>query len=430
MRRLKVAAVSCVSLAFVFALAYVTLAAQSDSSQSAQSESSFSHPHPLRDFLEGKRLFERETFDGNGRTCVTCHSRETGTVSPKDARLRFKKDKSDPLFLHDGSDDDDGDGFGDGLNATRMLKDATVLVRIKLHPNVEVKDHPEIREVTVRRGVPTTLNTPALDPVLMLDGRQPTLQDQARGAIADHAQATRLVKQREVDLIAKFQKSPRFFSSPALAFFALTGHAPDLPQGRTASEKRGRVFFEDLPPDFSVTPPNFKPGSCAACHSGPMLNQTNQFLPSAVPPGTRFQSVLVSEFNAAGNPVTTFVFRNQEHDLDPATNQDGTADGIIEVSSPDPGRSLITGRADDFFPAPLGSFDHLNAFKIPSLHGIKDTAPYFHDNSAKTLEDVAEHYRRFFLLVADPDGPGPAPSLIDLNDQDKKDIVAFMKLLR
>ena len=36
-----------------------------------------------------------------------------------------------------------------------------------------------------------------------------------------------------------------------------------------------------------------------------MLNQTNEFLPVAVPKGTRFQSVLVSEFNAAGNPVTT-----------------------------------------------------------------------------------------------------------------------------
>ena len=39
----------------------------------------------LRDFLEGRRLFERETFGGNGRTCLTCHSRETGTVSPEEA---------------------------------------------------------------------------------------------------------------------------------------------------------------------------------------------------------------------------------------------------------------------------------------------------------------------------------------------------------
>ena len=264
----------------------------------------------LSEFLEGQRLFELETFGGNGRTCLTCHSRETGTVSPADARRRFLADSNDPLFVHDGSDDDNGDGFGDGAHVTRMHGNATVLMRIRLHDDVSVEGHPEIEEVTVPRGIPTTLNTPGLDPVLMLDGRQPTLQEQARGAITQHAQATRAVTTRELDLIARFQQNHAFFTSPVLSALAFTGgHAPELPRGRTASEQRGRVFFEDLPPDFSVAPPNFKPGACAACHSGPMLNQTNQFLPVAVPPGTRFQSVLVSEFNVAGNPVMTFVFQ-------------------------------------------------------------------------------------------------------------------------
>ena len=389
-----------------------------------------SEASPLTDLLEGRRLFERETFGGNGRTCLTCHSRETGTVSPREARLRFRASPDDPLFLHDGSDDEDGDGFGDERHVTRMLESATVLMRIQLHPDVSVKDHPEIREVTVPRGIPTTLNTPALDPVLMLDGRQPTLQAQALGAIRDHAQATRVITARELDLLASFQQTPTFFSSPALAIFAFTGRPPELPRGRTPSERRGRTFFEDLPPDFSVNPPNLKPGACAACHSGPMLNQTNEFLPVAVPKGTRFQTVLVSELNAARNPVTTFVFKNQAHDLDPSTNRDGTPDGIIEVTSPDPGRALITGRADDFFPFPPGSFDHLNAFKISTLWGVEKTAPYFHDNSAKTLEDVVEHYHQFFRVVSDPDGPGPdvGPALV-LSDQDKLDIVAYLKLL-
>jgi cytochrome c peroxidase len=160
------------------------------------------------------------------------------------------------------------------------------------------------------------------------------------------------------------------------------------------------------------------------------MNETNQFLPAAVPPGTRFQSVLVSEFNAAGNPVMNFVFRNQEHDLDPVTNQDGTPDGIIEVSSPDPGRALITGRADDFFPFPPGSFDHLNAFKIAPLRGISETAPYFHDNSAKTLEDVVAHYNKFFEVASDPDGPGPNGPLVVLTPEDQADIVAYLKLLK
>jgi cytochrome c peroxidase len=384
----------------------------------------------VRDVLEGERLFDRETFDGNGRTCLTCHSRETGTVSPSDARARFRRNPNDPLFVHDGSDDENGDGFGDGQHVTRMLESATILMRIRLHDNVEVKGHPEIREVTVRRGIPTTLNTPALDPVLMLDGRQPTLQDQAQGAITDHAQATRAVTAPEKDLIANFQKTPRFYSSVEMLLLAFSGSPPALPEGRTPSEKRGRIFFEDLPPDFSVNPPNFKRGACAACHSGPLLNQTNPFLPVAVPPGSRFQDALVSAFNVAGNPVIDFIFRNQPNDLNPETNQDGNPDGNIEVSSPDPGRALISGRADDnFVQLPTASFDHLNAFKISPLRGIRQTAPYFHDNSAKMLEDVAEHYRKFFLVVTDVDGPGPAQPLIVLTEQDKADIVAFLKLL-
>jgi cytochrome c peroxidase len=256
----------------------------------------------------------------------------------------------------------------------------------------------------------------------MLDGRQPDLESQALGAITDHAQAARPPQRRELELIAKFQQlAPRFFTSLQMGIFALGGPTPTLPLGRTASEKRGRIFFEDVPPDFSVAPPNFKPGACAACHSGPLLNQTNQFLPLPLPPGSRFQTVLVSEFNAAGNPVMDFVFRNQENDV-----LDGNPDGIIELSSPDPGRALITGRADDT--ATL-TFDQANAFKISPLRGIRKTAPYFHDNSAKTLEDVLEHYRQFFLIVSDPDGPGPQEPVIVLNDQDKKDIIAFMKLL-
>jgi cytochrome c peroxidase len=131
-----------------------------------------------------------------------------------------------------------------------------------------------------------------------------------------------------------------------------------------------------------------------------MLNETNKFIPA--PPfqaGGRFQSVAVSEFNDAGNPVFDFVF----------TNDDGST---TLISSPDPGRALITGNAKDF--------ESVNAFKIPSLWGIPRTAPYFHDNSAKTLDDVARHYARFFAAI----------SPIQLTEQDQKDMIAYMKLLR
>src|SRR5262245_54409475 len=73
-----------------------------------------------------RRLFERETFGGNGRTCRTCHGHKTGTISPAEAQRRFYVNPEDPLLVHDGSDD----GHGNGV--TRMLEHATILVEIPL----------------------------------------------------------------------------------------------------------------------------------------------------------------------------------------------------------------------------------------------------------------------------------------------------------
>jgi cytochrome c peroxidase len=126
--------------------------------------------------------------------------------------------------------------------------------------------------------------------------------------------------------------------------------------------------------------------------------------------GSRFQTAGVSELNAMDNPVQEYIF----------TAEDGTT---TRVSSPDPGRALITGQLS------AGTGDQLNAFKISSLHGAPLTAPYFHDNSAQTLEEVAEHYAKFFALVTDPDGPGPAEPQLVLTEQDQADIVAFLRLL-
>ena len=219
--------------------------------------------------LEGKRLFERETFGGNGRTCQTCHSAATGTVSPQDAEARFAKDPNDPLFVHDGSDD----GLGHGTS--RMRTDATVLMTIHMAANVQLADDPTARTVVLRRGIPTTLNTPALDPMLMVEG---------------------------------------------------------------------------------------------------------------------------------GNKMRTFIFNK------------GKSDEFI-LESPDPGRALITGVTAANDP----TLEHVNAFKISPLRGIRHTAPYFHDNSAKTLEAVAAHYALFFNIVTG--------GVVNLTAQDQADIVAYMKLL-
>ena len=350
---------------------------------------------------DGKHLFERETFGGNGRTCATCHTSETGTVSPEDARRRFEANPRDPLFLHDGSDD------GNGHGVSRMLKDATILVEIPLPDGVSLADDPDARSVVLRRGIASTINTPALDPVLMFDGRQPSLRAQATGAIHDHAQALVAPTGKELSRLEEFQLTDRFFSSPALRRWAQGGPAPALPEGKTASETRGRRFFEDLPPNPANFPEGLKDGLCSACHSGPLLNEANAFLQLVVPgalPGTRFQTVGVSEVNALGNPARPFVF----------TSADGTKTTVV---TPDPGRALITGIGPKDDP----TLENVNAFKISPLRGVRNTAPYFHDNSARTLEDVVRHYANFFAFASN--------GVIVLSEQDQADIVAYMKLL-
>ena len=52
---------------------------------------------------------------------------------------------------------------------------------------------------------------------------------------------------------------------------------------------------------------------------------------------------------------------------------------------------------------------------------MNKTAPYFHDNSAKTLEEVAAFYTNMFANV---------PDAVQLTPQDEADMVAYLKLLR
>jgi hypothetical protein len=346
---------------------------------------------------EGQRLFRKETFGGNGRTCETCHSRSTGTLSPDDVLKRLSDNPNDPLFLHDGLDD--------GVSGiSRITEHATIRVVRPLPPNIKIAGDPAATSVVLLRGIPGTLNTPALDPALMYDLRARNLSDQALGAIHDHAQNSVEPTPEQLALIADFQRTDkRFFSSDVLRDFASGGPAPVLPPGNTASERRGRLMFVET----ELTPGSTK-GICASCHAGPMLNQTSPFNTGA-PPGARIANIGVSERNLLNLPVYTFLI------------DDGAGD-VRTVTTPDLGIPLTNPRPPG---VPPPSVRHpaffANFFKIPSLWGVKKTAPYFHDNSAKTLEEVAAFYTNMFANVPDP---------VQLTPQDEADMVAYLKLLR
>jgi cytochrome c peroxidase len=81
----------------------------------------------------------------------------------------------------------------------------------------------------------------------------------------------------------------------------------------------------------------------------------------------------------------------------------------------DDGRFAVTGRAED-----------RGAFKTPGLRDVARTAPYMHDGSVATLEEVVAHYNR---------GGRPNPYLdrrlrpLGLSGGDLRDLVAFLRAL-
>ena len=66
------------------------------------------------------------------------------------------------------------------------------------------------------------------------------------------------------------------------------------------------------------------------------------------------------------------------------------------------------------------------AFKTPTVRSVALTAPYMHDGVFKTLDEVIEFYNK---------GGGAVPGKdvfmtpLNLNDQEKKDLVEFLKAL-
>ena len=64
------------------------------------------------------------------------------------------------------------------------------------------------------------------------------------------------------------------------------------------------------------------------------------------------------------------------------------------------------------------------AFRSPSLRGITQTAPYMHDGSLQTLEEVVEFYAKGGIPNSNLD---VGMRKLRLSDQDKSDLVQFLK---
>jgi hypothetical protein len=284
----------------------------------------------------GEHLFNNETFDGNGRTCATCHRPENNfTIDPK---FIATLPSHDPLFVHE---------FNPHL---KKLENAELLRKFGLLlENVDGFDRPG-----VFRGVPHTLalktsiehndQAHTLEGVHALgwsgDGSadEGSLRTFAIGAIIQHfpkklrreeGKDFRLPTEHELDALEAFQLS--------------LGRQEDINLAqmhfKSATVNKGRDLFFDQ-----------KSGPCNFCHDN-------------------------AGANVAGGLGSNFAIGIE--DMPNAPHK------LEEPSAPfDAGLGQTAG--DQGF----GDY----SFNTPALVEAADTAPFFHNNSIPTIEGAVAFY--------------------------------------
>jgi len=424
-----------------------------------------------------------QSLGGNGRACATCHEpRSAWGVSTASIQRRFYASHgTDPIFrVVDGAtcDTDDVSSFHAKRKAYSLLL-SKGLIRIFLplpatqlgsNPPVardfeitsvsdpygctDLSSNPPIVSVYRRPLVSANLRfltgCPASDPScaplsIMWDGREPSLESQATDATLGHAQALSPPSNAQVAQIVAFESNifdaqvfdskvggldqdgatggPIFLSqqnffigindslSPGFnnVVFRLfdawqnlagsDGEEKDEAAAR-ASIARGETLFNTK--NFTISDVNglnLEPtdplgqtsitGNCTTCHDSPNVGNHSEKLAINIGVADTTTPVL----DITGLPVFTVE----------CTDISGPLQGqVFKVT--DLGRALVTGKCAD-----------VGKVKGPILHGLAARAPYFHNGSAAKLEDVVDFYDQRFS--------------IGFSDQEKKDLVAFLKAL-
>lgn len=404
-------------------------------------------------------LFKTPFPNTNGRSCATCHVPEHHfTLPPEYVARLWETNPNDPLFAAIDADDPTAE-----ILTFEHLKKGLVRVWLTLPANMDLIDDmgavitPIDRKIFVWRGVPSIAGVASTAPY-QLDGRERTLESQAQGAVTSHSEGG-TVGAPELARIAAFERT-----------IVLPASAQEL----SAEERRGREVYEQI---------------CAPCHGGenkativdrtihdlafPALRADGTVVyrvPATDPPaavladqadneflniGTAMENHLVqlgateheSFTKDLGFPAYRFRFYRDasraevtaelppalapEDPLTPSTDADGNPligpNFFFQLFTPDPGRAAITGSPYDF-----------EAFDIPTLRGIANTAPYWHNHISETLEEVVDLYSDHLLAKfptlslpgekePDPDGDiGPPEAL---TKQQKSDLVAYLKRL-
>jgi cytochrome c peroxidase len=390
---------------------------------------------PCDSVARGRAAFNDRILIGlgaNGRACADCHMpSEAFQLSPSVARARFEaviakrehdKNADDPLFRPVDADDFrvNGDNASDFSN---VVENGLVRVTMPLPANVALINPATGQasaetSVDLWRAVIPVFNVAITGPDGQLpawppgvprvpimgqdpngpnrqggyqhDARFATLQEQARGALLAHAQATVEPPAQLLDDLAVFQMT--LFSSPGVERLADAilsgGPAVDPDPELNELEQQGKVVFNR---------------ACATCHGGSTHPSTSTPETGMIRPiGIRYHNIQTACPRPATDgfsPCPPRLARNLR------TYRITLSDGSFQtVTTSDPGRLLLTGQPGD-----LGVMD------ATQLRGIGRTAPYFHNNSAATLEDVLDHYEAFFRRTLRLNPPPNLPPILSSN---------------
>jgi cytochrome c peroxidase len=377
---------------------------------------------PCDAVARGFRTFFDRKLNGlaaNGRSCADCHmASDQFQLSPASVESRYQllqwrrrsnPNADDPLFRPIDADDFrvNGENASDFRN---LRENGLVRILIPLPANMKLIDPatnlPSDETVAeVWRAVPSVNDAKLTGPDglnpwprgpnasggYQLDGRKSSLQEQALGALTDHAQVQSPPTQQMLDDLASFQSvlfTNERVKALADAIQAGTSPLPDPDPPLNSLEQQGKVVFER---------------ACAQCHGGPGQSTGQR-------PVVRYHDIssqcprpvdTVTPARFAYAPCPARLARNaRTYEI---TQPNGTK---LRRTSSDPGRALLTG-----FVGGVPAQDDWNKLDMPGLRGISRTAPYFHNNSAATLEEVVDHYIEFFKRVKANAPPGVVPPI-------------------
>ena len=368
---------------------------------------------------EGRRLFVKEKFEGNGRTCGTCHVESNNfTIDPE---FIAKLPASDPLFVAETNPSlatlekpgllrrfglflENVDGLEDLQNRFTLRATQTVLAL----GNSNVRPDPFF-------GIDFTTGGRNADPPERLgwgnDGAP--IREFATVAIGQHATKT-LNRVRGVDF-----RVPTDEELDALAAYQLAlGRQEDfnLPslELKSVLASNGKTLYLDT---GLIGEPGHK--NCNACHfnaGGTTAISLNPATPGFSP-------------RLDGNP--------RGFNMAAGTNVNETPQALALALPRDGGFGLI--------PLPTSGFGNLadipgvppfpvEEFNSTSLVESADTAPFFHNHTVKDLESSIAFYgtpafQNSPLSIGFPGAPTPVKISPDPNDPEVQAIAGFLRVL-